>query len=173
MGDVNVNKKLIFVIVVLSLLLLTAGFFYVKENKYFKRNNGEQIQNQSEVESKESRERKTEERIEKTVAEKTDFVGVVSGFQKPKDNAVVFLDVDASLIDKDKIKELDYSSGSTEMPMIKKKFKVAVDGSTKLNVDSLDKIQLGDLVSVVSPKSVYETDYFTAVTLDILPKKAE
>lgn len=156
------KKSLIAILVlILVLSLFLGGIFYFKKANQ----NKQQIQKQTEM--KKTAETSAE-KMEKTVAEQTNFAGKIRGMQKPKDGSVVILKIDASLIDKDKVKELDYSSGPVTMPMIKKEFSVVVDESTKLNVSSLNKIQMGDWVSVTAPKSIYETDSFTAVKLDVI-----
>lgn len=166
---------IIIVAIILALSLIVGGIYYFKKGNLAVKKDSKQTQKQESqqtVAPKNISESRGQEMARK-LAEQKSFTGFVKAMQRPADPTIAFYEIDASLIDKDKVKDLDYSTESVTMPSIKKTFKIAVNKNTKLNVPGLNSIRLGDLVSVTVSENVYSSDHFDALALDVMPKLSE
>lgn len=172
----NSNKRTIIIVTIVFLLsVILGGIYYFKKGNLTLNKDSKKNQKQASQQAvfpktiAESR----EQEMTKKLAEQKNFTGFIKAMQRPADKTVAFFEIESSLIDKDKMKGLDYSAGTVTMPTIKKTFKVAVNNHTKLNVPSLDNVRLGDLVSVTVDKDVYSSDHFDALALDVMVEASE
>jgi hypothetical protein len=172
----NSNKRTIIIVAIIFLLSVILGGIY-----YFKKGNLTVGKDSKQTPKQESQQTAVPKNISESrgqemsrkLAEQKNFTGFVKAMQRPADPTIAFYEIDANLIDRDKVKDLDYSTGTVTMPSIKKTFKISVNKNTKLNVPGLNNIRLGDLVSVTVSEDVYSNDHFDALALDVMSKVSE
>lgn len=164
-GGIEIRTVLL-ILLAITLLTFLAVYIINKISSDQKMEEGKMTQSRKVESTSETINEQAINDIEKT----TEIMGIVSGIQVPKDGNVIFLIIETSIIDKSKLGETDFSQGTVDIKMEKKIFNVAVDENTNLNVTDKSKINLGDFVMVKSPISIYETEKFTALQVEVQTK---
>lgn len=110
-----------------------------------------------------------EERLRAIATETKTLVGTVDQVTVLKADNTRFLRIRASVIDKNRLSEVDASASSQELPMIEEVFDVVANEHTSVKGDGgLDAIRSGNLVSVSTQENIFDAKRLTAVSIEKL-----
>lgn len=110
-----------------------------------------------------------EERLRAIATETKTLVGTVDQVTVLKADNTRFLRIRASVIDKNRLSEVDASASSQELPMIEEVFDVVANERTSVKGDGgLDAIRSGSFVSVSTQENIFDAKRLTAVSIEKL-----
>ncbi len=117
-----------------------------------------------------SRAKNAEERLRAIASETKTLVGTVDQVTTLKADNTRFLQIRASVIDKNRLSEVDASASSQELPTVEEMFDVVANEHTSVkSVGGLDAIHSGDFVSVVTQENIFDVKRLTVVEIEKLP----
>ncbi len=169
----NKVLKIVIITIILSLLGSLIFLFFQKRilNKTY--NQGE---SQNSISPK-AEERQGEyvhvdpnEHVPNKILETREITGIVIEIFDPV-NAVDgerILTVQADVIDIDKIKEIDFSKETADLPMTKKEYKLKADDKTKFIKGGLKGLRPGDFAYIKTSDSIYSGNKLSAEEITIL-----
>ena len=110
-----------------------------------------------------------EERLRAIATETKTLVGTVDQVTVLKVDSTRFLRIRASVIDRNRLLEVDASASSQELPMIEEVFDVVANGHTNVKGDGgLDAIRSGNFVSVSTQENIFDAKRLTAASIEKL-----
>lgn len=95
-----------------------------------------------------------------TIVEIFDPAGAVNGERR--------IAVQADVIDSEKVKNVDFTKESNDLPMIRKEIQLKVDDQTKFVKGSLKGLQPGDFVYIQASDSIYSGNKLSAQEVTVL-----
>lgn len=110
------------------------------------------------------------QKVRNSVEGTREIFGIIKGIAEPADGKVRFVTLSADVVDLNKLDDADYSKGSSDLAMVRKDFKVAIDGDTKFTNGDMKSLKLGDFIKAVSPQDVYASQDFSAVEVEVFQK---